>query len=97
MKAKTGDSFIVSLTSRTSHAENKFRQPASCFSIFGSACSIIPSSPVNRERGRKGGGGEGKRKPVGMPKDFDLHMPVIDVMFKLTYWVASTTTAANFE
>ena len=39
----------------------------------------------------------GKKKPVGMPKDFDFHMPVINVMFKLTYWVASTTTAANFE
>ena len=41
---------------------------------------------------------EGKEKwPVEMPKDFDFHMPVIDVMFKLTYWVASTTTAAKFE
>ena len=48
---------------------------------------------MNRERGRKG---EGKREPE-MPKDFDFHMPVIDVMFKLTYWVASTTTAASFE
>ena len=42
-------------------------------------------------------GGEEEREPVEMPKDFDFHMPVIDVMFKLTYWVASTTTAANFE
>ena len=50
---------------------------------------------MNRERGsRRGGGG---REPVEMPKDFDFHMPVIDAMFKLTYWVASTTTAANFE
>ena len=60
---------------------------------------------MNRERGRKEGkergegkrgrkGGKEKREPVGMPKDFDFH---IDVMFKLTYWVASTTTAANFE
>ena len=32
-----------------------------------------------------------------MPKDFDFHMRVIDVMFKLIYWVARTTTAANFE
>ena len=86
----------MSLTSLTSQAENKFRRPASYFPIFGSACSIIPGEPVNRERGRKGGGEE-KRGPVGMPKDFDFHMPVIDVMFKLTYWVASTTAAANFE
>ena len=43
------------------------------------------------------GRGEGKREPEEMPKDFDFHVPVIDVMFKLTYWVASTTTAANFE
>ena len=50
---------------------------------------------MNRERGRKGG--KKKREPVEMPKDFDFHMPVIDVMFKLTYLVASTTTAANFE
>ena len=49
---------------------------------------------MNREleRGRKE-----KREPIEMPKDFDFHMPVIDVMFKLIYWVASTTTAANFE
>ena len=32
-----------------------------------------------------------------MPKDFDLHMLVIDVMFEVTYLVASTTTAASFE
>ena len=95
MKAKTGDSFMMSLTRHTSQAENKFRRPASYFSIFGSACSIISGWPVNRERGRKGGKEE--REPVGMPKDFDFHMPVIDVMFKLTHWVASTTTAANFE
>ena len=44
-----------------------------------------------KERGKE------KREPVEMPKDFDFHMPVIDVMFKLSYWVASTTTAANFE
>ena len=50
---------------------------------------------MNRERGRKGG--KEKREPVGMPKDFDFHILVIDVMFKLTYWVASTTTVANFE
>ena len=50
---------------------------------------------MNKERGRKGG--KEKREPVGMPKDFDFHMPVIDVMVKLTQWVASTTTAANFE
>ena len=41
--------------------------------------------------------GKEKREPVGMPEDFDFHMPVIDVMFKFTYWVASTTTAADFE
>ena len=41
-EGKTGDSFM-SLTSRTSQAENRFGQPASDFSIFGSACSIIPS------------------------------------------------------
>ena len=86
---------MMSLTSRTSQAENKFRRPASYFSIFGSACSIIPSKPVNMERRRKGG--KEKREPIEMPKNFDFHMPVIDVMFKLTYWVASTTTAANFE
>ena len=51
---------------------------------------------MNRERRRKGGGEE-KREPVEMPKNFDFHMLVIDVMFKLSYWVASTTTAANFE
>ena len=49
----------------------------------------------------EGKGGKEKREPVEigveMPKDFDFHVPVIDVMFKLTYWVASTTTAANFE
>ena len=44
-----------------------------------------------KERGKE------KREPVEMPKDFNFHMLVIDVMFKLTYWVASTTTAANFE
>ena len=65
------------------------------FSIFESPCSIIPGWPVNRKRGRKGW--KKKREPVGMPKDFDFHTRVIDVMFKLTYWVASTTTAANFE
>ena len=43
---------------------------------------------VNRKRGRKGW--KEKREPVGMPKDFDFHMRVIDVMFNLTYWVAST-------
>ena len=31
-----------------------------------------------------------------MPKDLDFHIPVIDVMFKLTFWVTSTTAAANF-
>ena len=69
---------MMLLTSRTNQAENKFRRPASYFSIFGSACSIIPGLLVNRERGRKGGKerGEGKREPVGMPKDFDFHMPV---------------------
>ena len=46
---------------------------------------------------KEGGGGKEKREPVEMPKNFDFHMLVIDVMFKLTYWVASTTTAANFE
>ena len=30
-----------------------------------------------------------------MPKDFDFHMPVIDVMFKLTYLLANTTAAGN--
>ena len=55
MKAKTGDSFMMSLASRTSQAENKFRRPASYFSIFGSACIIIPGKPVSRVRGRKGG------------------------------------------
>ena len=50
---------------------------------------------MNRERGRKGE--RKKRETVEMPEDFDFHMPVIDVMFKLTYWVASTTTAASFE
>ena len=50
---------------------------------------------MNRERRRKGG--KEKREPVEMPKNFDFHMLVIDVMFKSTYWVASTTTAANFE
>ena len=53
------------------------------------------------EQGEEGKGGrKEKREPVGMPKDSDFHMPVIDVMFvmfELTYWVASTTTAANFE
>ena len=51
---------------------------------------------MNRERENEGRKKE-KRDTVGMPKDFDFHMPVIDVMFKLSYWVASTTTAANFE
>ena len=50
---------------------------------------------MNRERRRKGG--NEKREPVEMSKNVDFHMLVIDVMFKLTYWVASTTTAANFE
>ena len=50
---------------------------------------------MNRERRRKGG--KEKREPVEMPKNFDFHMLVIDVMFKSTYWVASTTTATNFE
>ena len=31
------------------------------------------------------GEGKEKREPVEMPKDFDFHMLVIDVMFKLTY------------
>ena len=51
---------------------------------------------MNRERRRKGKGGR-KTGARRMPKDFDFHMGVIDVMFKLTYWVASTTAAANFE
>ena len=42
-----------------------------------------------------GGGGEEKRKPAEMPKDFDFHIPVINVMFKLTYLLANKTTAAN--
>ena len=58
-----------------------------------------PYSRLACEQGAQEGkeGGKGKREPIEMPKDFDFHMPVIDVMFKLTYWVASTTTAANFE
>ena len=33
-----------------------------------------------------------------MVKDFDFQMLVIDVMFNLSTWVASTTaTTANFE
>ena len=62
MKAKTGDSFMMSSTSRTSQAESKFRRPASYFPIFGSACSIIPGQPVKRERGRKGEGKKGARR-----------------------------------
>ena len=54
-----------------------------------------PYSRLACEQGAREG--KEKREPVEMPKDFDFHMPVIDVMFKLTYWVASTTTAANFE
>ena len=50
---------------------------------------------MNRERGKKGENEE--REPVGMPKDFDFHMPINDAMFKLTFWVASPTTAVNFE
>ena len=65
MEANTGDSFM-SLTSSTSQAKNKFRRPASYFSIFGSAYSIIPGWPVNRERGRKGE--KERREPVGMPR-----------------------------
>ena len=39
-----------------------------------------------KERGK---GKKGKGEPVGMPKDFDFHMAVIDVMFKLTFgWQA---------
>ena len=49
---------------------------------------------MNSQRGRKGE--TERREPVGMPKDFDFHM-VIDVMFQLTFWVASTTTTANLE
>ena len=62
MKAKTGDSFTMSSTSCTSQAENKFRRPASYFSIFGSACSIIPGQPVNKARGRKGEGKKGTHR-----------------------------------
>ena len=58
-----------------------------------------PYSRLACEQGAREGkeGGKEKREPIEMPKDFDFHMRVIDVMFKLTYWVASTTTAANFE
>ena len=49
------------------------------------------------EQGEGKEGGKEKREAVEMPKDFDFHMLVIDVMFELTYWVASTTTAASFE
>ena len=43
-----------------------------------------------KERGR------GKREPVGMAKDFNFQTQIIYFMFKLSIWVASTTTA-NFE
>ena len=47
---------------------------------------------------RRGEGtGRGKREPIGMARDFDLQLPVIYIMFKLTIRVKSTTTAANFE
>ena len=49
------------------------------------------------EQGEGKEGGKERREAVEMPKDFDFHMPEINVMFKLTYWVASTTTAASFE
>ena len=39
------------------------------------------------EQGEGKEGGKEKRVAIEMPKDFDFHMPVIDVMFKLTYWV----------
>ena len=39
---------------------------------------------------------EGKRKPVGMAKDFEFQMPAIDAIFKLTIQVATTTIATTF-
>ena len=85
MEAKTGDSFMMSLTSRTSHAENRFRRPASYFAIFGSACSINYYPRLACEQGEGKKSGKGNKEPVGMPKNFDFYMPVIDVMFKLTF------------
>ena len=46
---------------------------------------------MNREGEKKE-----KREPAEMPKDFDFHMPVIDVTFKLTYLLANTTTRINY-
>ena len=47
-----------------------------------------------QREGRKGG--RGKRKPVGMAKEFDSG---IYVMFKLTIWIAGTNDRViiNFE
>ena len=56
-----------------------------------------PYSRSACEQGKGKERGKEKREPVEMSKDFDFHMLVIDVRFKSTYWVASTTTAANFE
>ena len=43
--------------------------------------------------GKEGRGGEEKREPAEMPKDFDFNMPVIDVMFKLTYLLANNNSS----
>ena len=40
-------------------------------------------------------GGEGKREPVGMAKDFNFQIPVDYVVFKLTIQVASRTATTN--
>ena len=52
-------------------------------------------SRLGCEQGEGKEGGKEKRDPEELPKDFDFYMPVIDVMFKLTYLLANTTTARN--
>ena len=56
-----------------------------------------PPPPASLWTGRGGGKGRGKREPVGMAKDFDFQLTLICAMFKLTIWVAITTTAINCE
>ena len=55
MKAETGDSFMMSLTSRTSQTENKFRRPASYFSILEVHTVLFQVSlGTGRGEGKKG-------------------------------------------
>ena len=54
--------------------------------VNASICCYLSKQGWGKERGR----GKREREPVGMAKDFDSQMPVLNschVIFKLTTWV----------